>query len=61
MKLAIPLTVGLASSAVIVVMRHRRRTLSEQERSLLELELLAALDEVEAERALLNAEFGRQS
>jgi len=61
MKLAIPLTVGLASGAVVVVMRRRRRTLSEQERSLLELELLAALDEVEAERALLNAEFARQS
>ena len=34
--------------------------LSEQERALLELQLTAALDEVEAERALLNAEFARQ-
>ena len=61
MRLAIPLGVGLASGALIVVRRRRRRTLAEQERALLELELLTALDEVEAERALLNAAFARQS
>jgi hypothetical protein len=61
MRLAIPLSVGLASGGAIVVMRHRRRTLAEQKRALLELELLAALDEVDTERALLNAEFARQS
>ena len=61
MKPSLPLGLGLAAGVVVLVMRRKRRTLSEQERSLLELELLAALDEVEAERALLNAEFARQS
>ena len=60
MKLVIPLGMCLAAGTAIVAMRRRRRTLPEQERALLELELLEALDEVEAQRALLNAEFTRQ-
>lgn len=50
----------LAAGAAIVAARHRRRTLAEQERALLEAEILAALDEVEAARTLLNAEFAKR-
>ena len=61
MKLAIPLTAGLAAGAGIAALRRRRRVLPEKDRALLELELLAALEEVEAQRALLNAEFARRT
>jgi len=60
MKRAVALSAGLAAGGLALVAARRRRGLSEKERSLLELELLAALDEVEAERALLNAEFARR-
>jgi small basic protein len=61
MKRAISLGVGgLAAGTAIVAMRHWRRTLPEKERALLEFEILAALDEVDAARALLNAEFARR-
>ena len=60
MKLAIPLGAGIAAGAAVVAIRHRRRTLTDQERALLEVEILAGLDEIEAERALLNAEFARR-
>ena len=60
MKLAIPLSAGVAAGAAVVAIRHWRRTRTDQERALLEVEILAGLDEMEAERALLNAEFARR-
>ena len=57
MKLAIPLSAGLAAGLAVVAMRQRRRGKAEQEHAVLEAELLAGLDEVEAEIARLNAEF----
>lgn len=59
-KLTIPLTAGLAAGAAIVAVRRRRRTMSAHERALLEVEFLAAIDEIDAERVLLNAEFARR-
>lgn len=60
MKLAVPLGAAVAAGAAVIAMRHWRRPLTERERSLLEVEILAGLDEIEVERALLNAEFARR-
>lgn len=42
-----------------IALVRQSQSMAAQERSLLEVELLAALDEVETQRALLNAEFAR--
>jgi hypothetical protein len=57
MKPAIPLSAGLATGLAVLAARQRRRRKAQQERAVLEAELLAGLDEVEAEIARLNAEF----
>ena len=57
MKPAIPLCAGLVAGLAVLAAKQRRRMKAEQERAVLEAELLAGLDEVEAEIARLNAEF----
>lgn len=61
MKRAIPLSAGLAAGGLAAVaVRHWRQAKAGQERALLETEILAGLDEVEAEIERLNAAFAAQ-
>lgn len=58
MRRAIVLCTGLAAGAVAAVAGRRwHQSRIGQERSLVEAEILAGLDEVEAARVRLNAEF----
>lgn len=47
--------VMVASGAAVVARRHLRQAKAARDRTLLEAELLAALDEIEAEIARINA------
>lgn len=58
MKRAVPLSAGIAAGGLAVAAARRwRRLNAEQERARLEAEILIGIDEIEAERARLNAEF----